>query len=42
LQILVCGILELAPAFDVTLSALHISVRDCEFNAAVARFVLVL
>jgi hypothetical protein len=42
LQVLVCGILELAPAFDVTLSALHIPVRHCEFNAAAAKFVLML
>jgi hypothetical protein len=42
LQVLVCGILELAPAFDVTLSALHIPARHCEFNAAAAKFVLML
>jgi hypothetical protein len=40
LQVLGCGILELAPAFGVTLSALHIPVRHCEFNAAAAEFVL--
>jgi len=39
LQVLGCGILELAPAFDVTLSALHIPIRNREFNF---KFVLML